>query len=384
MRPRRDALVFVLLGAALHAAAGCAHRDRPFVPAGVPRFAEPAPKRGEIDVSILLIGDAGAPAPGGEPVLHALGARARELAGPPGDVAAGSRPEVVVLFLGDNIYPEGMPAPGAGARRADAERRLDAQLEVLEQSGAKGYFLAGNHDWDEEGPHGWEAVKRQTEYVNRANAGRAEMLPGDGDPMPCARAHGRGLIILLDTQWWLHPGARPDVPEDEVLDALDGHLAGAAPGQVVIVAGHHPLATRGPHGGHFGWQDYLLFPVALFRWMGFSRQDLANSKYGELVDTLESVMGDRPLIYASGHEHSLQVFRPDHGPRYLLVSGAGSETNLTPVGRDATTLFAYEHAGFMEVDLLEDGRVFLRVFASTPEGRADLVFSHFLSLRRED
>jgi hypothetical protein len=349
----------------------------------VPRFAEPEPKRSEIEVSILLIGDAGAPDPNGETVLDALTARARELTGPPGS-APGSQPEVVVVFLGDNIYPDGMLAPASG-RRSDAERRLDAQLEVLKQSGAKGYFIAGNHDWDEEGPHGWEAVKRQTEYINRTTAGLAEMLPGNGDPMPRARAHGRGLIIFLDTQWWLHPGAKPDVPEDQVLGAIDGLLAGAEPDQVVIVVGHHPLATRGPHGGNLEWQDYVLFPIALFRLMGFSPQDLANSNYRQLVDTLESLMGDRPRIYASGHEHSLQVFRPGHGPRYLLVSGAGSETNLTPVSRDSrTTLFAYEHAGFMELDILRDGQVFLRIFASTRDGQAELVFSHYLAFEQKE
>src|SRR4029453_5468538 len=35
--------------------------------------------------------------------------------------------------------------------------------------------------------------------------------------------------------------------------------------------------------------------------------------------------GAAPLVYAAGHDHSLQIFRGDRAVRYSLVSGFGSK-----------------------------------------------------------
>ena len=105
------------------------------------------------------MGDAGAPRAGGEPVLEAL---SREL--------AMQRVETVVVFLGDNVYPKGLPEP-QDPERAEAERSLRAQLQVVERAGAKGYFVLGNHDWDRFGKGGWEAALRQERYVDSVGRG---------------------------------------------------------------------------------------------------------------------------------------------------------------------------------------------------------------------
>jgi len=79
----------------------------------------------QVDVTLFFIGDAGAPAapPDSEPVLVALRA------------AVATAPRPVVVFLGDNVYPRGLP-DSADAGRPEAERRLGAQLAVLRASGA--------------------------------------------------------------------------------------------------------------------------------------------------------------------------------------------------------------------------------------------------------
>ena len=94
----------------------------------------PAPLIEAADSHLYLIGDAGAPAKE-EPVFRAL----RE------DVSRDPGPSVVV-FLGDNIYPQGLPAPHSSDRK-ESERRLEAQLELVRSSGARGIFLPGNRDW---------------------------------------------------------------------------------------------------------------------------------------------------------------------------------------------------------------------------------------------
>src|SRR5206468_1590706 len=87
-------------------ALGCAREVRPAAQPG------PAIAPEELETRLYLIGDAGKPAPGGDPVLAAL---SRQIASDPG--------KSFVVFLGDNVYPRGM-APRDSPRRPQDERRL--------------------------------------------------------------------------------------------------------------------------------------------------------------------------------------------------------------------------------------------------------------------
>ena len=147
---------------------------------------------------MYLIGDAGAPAASGEPVLVAL---RRELQTPGG--------QQVVVFLGDNAYPHGLPSTNS-AERSEAERRLATQVDVITSSGVSGYFVPGNHDWAKSGTQGWAAIRRQEQFIDSAGGGRVLLLPKDGCPGPAAVDIGsRVRLVLLDTQWWLHGGPKP-------------------------------------------------------------------------------------------------------------------------------------------------------------------------------
>src|SRR4029077_18968619 len=88
--------------------------------------------------------------------------------------AAPALPSVIV-FLGDNVYPDGMPDSAAPSRAA-AERVLTQQLGVLHASGARGFFVPGNHDWDSMRPRGWDAIRRQERFISAAGGG-ATLLP---------------------------------------------------------------------------------------------------------------------------------------------------------------------------------------------------------------
>jgi hypothetical protein len=263
-----------------------------------------------IESTIFLIGDAGNPAPD-EPVLIAL---KRQVAAAPG--------ERVIIFLGDNLYPRGMPVEGA-PDRSEAERRLLAQIEVATETKVKTYFIPGNHDWTYMGPTGWDGIKRQGDFIEAHGGGLAQLLPRHGCPGPEVVDVGRqARIILLDTQWWVHEFSKPrdstshcpTYTEKQVLDSLRGALQSAAKedsarhalpeakdsvAQVVdsakkqepvaevrdsldeakkqvtdsleqardtvvnrhvIIAGHHPIESGGQHGGYFGWQRHL-FPL---------------------------------------------------------------------------------------------------------------------------
>lgn len=388
---------------------GCSHTS-PY--AAVPWSAEERVAEERAD-RVLLFGDGGAPfieeaLPDeklyeGDAALTALHAWASRIPG-----------RTTIVFLGDNIYEDGLPEE-AGSGYEESRRRLQAQTSVVEASGARGLFIPGNHDWADGRRGGWDAVLRQEKYVDSA-LGAGSFLPRGGHPGPEHVDMDLVRIVALDTQWWLHPrddrpmalkaedGEAPGSPKEaEVLEQrrIIGKLRGCLDGngREVIVAGHHPVATHGPHGGFFDWR-YHLFPFTemqlpvmgriplpvigsiypLGRWYLLKRnQDLSGSRYKVLVEALtEALSGkDRPLIYAAGHEHSLQVLRGGEAADYLLVSGSGSKTSN--VSHGVRTLFAHEHSGFMAVDFLEDGGVLLRVIEPTEQEPAgEVVFTKWL------
>jgi len=363
---------------------------------GAAPAAAPPALPAQIDVTLFLIGDAGAPAapPDSEPVLVAL------------RVAAASAPHPVIVFLGDNVYPDGMPDSAALKRRA-AERVLTQQLRVLQASGARGFFVPGNHDWDSMQPGGWDAIRRQERFIAAAGGGPA-LLPAGGCPGPAVVDVGAVVrLVALDTQWWLQDGPKPEGPtsscpaasEGAVIDSVRAALRTAGKRAAVVVA-HHPLASGGVHGGHFGWQDHVfplrnikpwlwiplpiigsVYPIA--RAEGISRQDLPSPAYTRMRVAFDSAFAGAPalappLIYAAGHEHTLQVIAGTSA-RYLLVSGTGTFGHIDRVTALDSTRFARSASGFMRVEFQRDGRARLGVFIVDRAGNAAEEFGLWLN-----
>lgn len=335
---------------------------------------------------ILLVGDAGEPGPEAETLL-ALRAWVDD-----------APTRTLVIFLGDNAYPEGL----TNAHRLDAERRLLRQLQVVEDTPATALFIPGNHDWADGGPEGLDAVLAQAAFLR----GRARFLPSSGCPGPelidVPEAKPLVRIVVLDTQWWLHdeakptdtcdPGSRASVAQ-ALREALDTDLA-------VVVAAHHPLATHGPHGGFFDWRAHVFPLTHIARWLWVplpgvgsiyplvrwhlvrSDQGLSSGEYQAMREALSKALASRtrrgPVLYVAGHEHSLQVLRGD-AVDYVLVSGAGSRAKITAVGSGPDTLFAHEHTGFMALDV---GAAAIRVSVVEPTagGDSEVTFSFEIPL----
>ncbi len=340
----------------------------------------PLPDRPAADAVLYLVGDAGDPETGG-PVLsfvHEDAAQRR------------STSRVAVAFLGDNIYEAGLHEPGHPEREHDV-RTIELQLDAIRGTGAKGIFIAGNHDWGPGGELGLQQIRRQSEYVKASANGDLDVafLPAGGCPGPVAQALGESvLLVILDTEWLLRYEDRPPASVDcehesaaEAYLALREILSGpAATSRHVIVLAHHTLKTNGPHGGYFGLKDqffpltnlwgplYLplpfLYPIG--RNSGVSSQDMSNPKNRRMRDSLVAAVSDapgRPVAFASGHEHTLQVFGgAGFGADWLLVSGAGSRLRALEKG-DALFAAGAQHGerGYMRLEFLADGAVLLTV-----------------------
>ena len=360
---------------------GCSHTS-PYYHQDIPAL-----ERQDVEIEnnlqyrILLLGDGGQPKPD-EPVLKTLKKWAQK------------EPEKTsIIFLGDNMYPDGMTTE----RQHEASTRLGPQLEVVKSTGTHGLFIPGNHDWGGTGEEGLRALLAQEKYVNNALSRKPSFLPEAGYPGPVTlelpESSPTVRLVVLDTQWWLHKYEKPEKPQDEIITELKNALDTGLP---LIVVGHHPIQSYGPHGGFYDWKAHLfplteaekwlwipvpiigsLYPVT--RWhLVKSEQDLCNATYKDMVEQFNSVFSDANktplLIYASGHDHSLQVLQGDTTD-YLLISGLASSEKATEVSHGDNTLFAHQHSGFMVLDFLEDGKVLLRVIEPVAK---EVLFHHWL------
>lgn len=330
------------------------------------------PAASDIETTLFLIGDAGEPDP-------------REIGVPLESLtvqAAAAAERSIIVFLGDNVYPDGIPEEGE-AEWADARRRLEAQVRAVPM-GARAIFIPGNHDWAHELAYGLYSIRRQEQLIAALARGRdIRMLPGNGCPGPATVDAGRLRLILLDTQWWLHDFIVRDSASNcptgtvgTVTAELRRQVKDPGAGRVVVATGHHPLMTGGEHGGYCG-------VTGPFRRFAGRSQDVMSGSNRRMRDSLEAAFSaNPPLVYAAGHDHSLQVLYGGRNVDYLLVSGAGSAAK----GSCAVTLRESRYtsprrSGFMRLDIMRGGGVLLRVYRYSGIGSGGLAYSTWLEER---
>ena len=344
-----------------------------------PVFAQP--ENDSITYSLFLVGDAGEPYVVDSPLGKVLREHLKK-----------SGRNTTVLFLGDNIYPKGMPGPYEKGRVA-GEKIIQAQVDWIKDLEVNGIFIPGNHDWLRGRRHGWGQIANQQQWLDSLKDKNITFLPKDGCPGPVEiPLNDQATLVILDTQWFLHPWSKPAEESEcdaktpsEVLLLLDDIFVRNA-GKRIIMAAHHPLITYGEHGGVFTLRDhifpflsvnpklYIPLPIIgsvypLYRkWLG-DIQDTSHPLYKEMIKGISNLMAQYPgSIYAAGHEHSLQAIVKDS--TYFVVSGSGVKT--TVVKKKKYSRFAADVKGFVRADIFKNGRVrfeYYQVDKDYPEGK---------------
>lgn len=199
----------------------------------------------EVDYQIFLIGDAGLPN---------LKEKDKTLAAFTAQLQQGGANSSAV-FLGDNIYENGMPAVQNGKERRLAEEKITKSLETLVGYSGGAYFIPGNHDWR----ISKERLLAQEAFIVQFPDVRAELIPDHGCPGPVAvNLSEDWLLIAPDSEWWINQSLKAEVSTDgckrqthETVMTEIENIVSDNTQKKILIAVHHPLHSNGSHGGNF-------------------------------------------------------------------------------------------------------------------------------------
>lgn len=308
--------------------------------------------------SIFLVGDAG------DATLNPLSGTLKVM----GEKLAEVDTSGAVVFLGDNIYPDGLP-PVDSERRPAIDERLIAQIETVKEFGGPVYFLPGNHDWASSGEDGLEYIRRQEAFVEEHMGRGNTFLPDNGYPGPVSvtlvnKNSAIGFdysigLVMMDSHWWIHPHKKPlpDGAETEaqakeiVLNNLAEQMQQFKDDELVFSA-HHPLYSFGSHGSKFPLKTHLIPPVfgsayVLYRNIWGLPNDITHKHYSCMKEgILAAASENQSTIFTAGHEHSLSFVpvQEDGKQFHQIVSGSGTRSSY--VRKKDGPVYTYETQGF--------------------------------------
>jgi hypothetical protein len=339
-------------------------------------------QRDSISRRIIFIGDAGEQQNGVHPVLEFLKK----------DFKLDKR--VTIVYLGDNVYPQGLPSRYA----KDYPKRkqiLDSQINVVAGKQARAYFIAGNHDWMQGRPDGYQQLLNQYRYIQSQNKPNVRFVPDDACPGPQEiPISDKVTLVVVDSQWWLHRFDRPSVrsgcdcnTEAELLNRLED-IVSRNEDKLLLFAAHHPFITFGRHGGYYNLKQHIfpftdlnpklyiplpiigsIYPIA--RGVFGNIQDTRHPIYKNFITGVDSILSMHPnCIRIAGHEHNLQFIKQHD--KYYIVSGAGSKH--AAITRDDRLVFSSLKSGFAAIDVIDNGDVYVKFFAPGSDSAAKPIF----------
>lgn len=280
-----------------------------------------------------------------------------------------------IVYLGDNIYPQGMPAEGSKSYNI-SKTIIDYQVSVVKDKNSKAYFVPGNHDWRRGKEGGLQQLLNAQQYIESLQLPNVQQLPTNGCPGPVeVKIADNIILVCMDSEWWLEQNQKPGIEsdcdfknEDEVISALKD-IINSNPDKMIILAMHHPFHTHGEHGGYYTIKQHIFpftdlsdnlyiplpiigsaYPIA--RGVFGTVQDVKNPLYRNFIEKTEDLIKNHPnVVHVAGHEHTLQLFKQDSVT--YVVSGAGSKN--TRVKHADNTIFAESKKGFAVIEVNENG-----------------------------
>lgn len=312
--------------------------------------------RKKVSHRFFLVGDAGlATQPNSQQLLTIIESKLED---------AGK--DATLIFLGDNIYPHGMPPEEDKEERKAAEESLNSQLAITKNFKGKTIFMPGNHDWYS----GLNGLEEQEKFVKDFLKAKKSFMPGDGCAIDDLAINDSLRLVVVDSEWFIEDWDDEPTINDkcdiktredffiELEDVLTKNQNNS-----IILAIHHPLMTNGPHGGQYSWEKQL-FPVwknvplpvigslvnFIRKTSGVSPQDIQAKQYRTLVKRIKTLVQNRDnVIVVSGHDHNLQYIQKDNINQ--IISGAGSKEEAAKAINPND--FTYGGTGYAILDIYD-------------------------------
>lgn len=286
-------------------------------------------------------------------------------------------PNSTVLFLGDNVYPEGLVLSDT-----NTVLRLKSQLDILKEYKGNIFFIPGNHDWAAQKRAGWQRLNMQQQFVEAfikdsttaLNRNTYSFLPQGALPGPHSVVVSKGIrIIFIDTQWFLHFHKKNKTEsikktKNQFYKSLDSLLNYSKQNnERVIIAAHHPIYTNGSHSMKKQPLRFIInyTPFKLFGWLGMDRllsQDIDAASYKKMRKNLLAIINKYDNIsYVSGHDHNMQYFLVNRNS--FIVSGCGSKLSAFSKKKRFESVFqADDKIGFIKMIFQEPGNRVIEVY----------------------
>lgn len=280
-----------------------------------------------------------------------------------------------LLFLGDNIYPKGMPSKEDKVGNDLAKTKLLNQLELSKGFKGKTIFIPGNHDWY----NGIKGLNRQEEFVTDYLDDKKSFSPRNACPIDDVKINNFTTLITIDSQWFLEDWDKTPTMNDDCdiksreafLEELES-LLNKNKDKTVVVALHHPLMSNGSHGGQFSLKKQL-FPLEkkiplpvigslinfIRKTSGVSPQDIQNKQYTAFAKRMKTLLqGQDNVVLVSGHDHNLQYIAHDNIKQIISGAGSKSEAARSIYPND----FSYGKNGFATLKVYRNGKTMVSFF----------------------
>lgn len=289
-----------------------------------------------------------------------------------------------LIFLGDNIYEDGMPPKGSPTR-ADAEEKLNNQLNLTKKFKGKTIFIPGNHDWN----NGIDGIKEQQRLVDDFST-KTTFSPKNACGLEVSAINDDITLIVVDSYWFLQDWDNlPEINSDceiktreQFFETLEKAIADNE-NKTVLLATHNPILTHGSHGGEFPLRKHL-FPLEqdiplpiigtainlLRKTSGISIHDIQNKKYGEFARRIRTLLSkSKHVVVISGHDHNLQYI--DEKNIKQIISGAGSKKEGARAINEND--FSYGRNGYAVLEILKDGAAKVSFYGANTKGEEALL-----------
>ena len=294
-----------------------------------------------------------------------------------------------LLHLGDIIKP-GQPEIW--------NENLDLLFNLTESiANGQSIFTPGDKDWNNSGVDGLKMVRKLEQLVEERSEFSNIFLPSEGCPGPeVIDISPRLRLIVINTQWWLHPFDIPEAPDadcnnltrEEFMESLDETIDESV-GRNILIVGHHPVVSSGIYGGHMSLKTHLFpfadarpgnrIPVPLvgsfhaaYRQNVGSVRDMASENYQDFIDHMNNILSSHPgLIYASAHDYNLQLLEYEKG--YQVISGSINEKE--PTGNGPGKLYASSGFGYTRLEFYNSGEIRIGFYEAGTEEPNELYSS---------